>query len=252
MPRSADTVEHTPGRSFSPRVETTQYWLRDDGRIHYRDHPVHGAHAPTFRFYLGAFARDRRHGYSAGRRLSGSDGPSFRALNYAYAADRASVWTMHGALKKADVATFEVCDDGVRTLGSGARVASGFGRDRLQVYYYDHQGKPRVVQKAKPESFESLNDGFHGRDEQNVYCGWSILPDARVRHWRKLEACYSRDDRHVYCGVRRLNGADVESFEVVRAEPGLQLARDRERFYCGADPIDAAEFEQLNSEPPLA
>lgn len=45
--------------------------------------------------------------------------------------------------------------------------------------------------------------------------------------------------------------ADVESFEVVRTEPGLQLAKDRHRRYHLADAVDSDTYEKLLAEPPL-
>lgn len=248
MARPEDVIERKPGRVFRPRDETTQYWVRDD-KIYYRDYPVRGAHIPTFRFYLGHFAKDRKHGYCTSSRLAGSTGESFRALNFCYATDGGSVWTMDGIVKGADAATFVVCDDGVRELGSGARVPSGFGKDRAHVYHYDHQGKPKWVRKADPDTFESLDNGIYGKDRQSVFCRTTRIAGARVEHWRMLGGNYSKDDRNVYYDGRCMADADIESFQVVREEPGLQLAKDRFHTYWNADAVDEDNFEKLLAEP---
>ena len=136
-----DIIERKPSHVFRPMDPTTQYWIRD-GKIYYRDYPIRRADVATFRFFLGGFGKDRKHGYRANTTIRGSVGPAFRALNLAYATDGAGVWTMDGAIKDIDAGTFVVCDDGSRSLG-GRRSPAGFAKDKSRVFHYDHQGKPR-------------------------------------------------------------------------------------------------------------
>lgn len=244
MPLPDDIREFKPGPVFRPHDEKTCYWIRD-GRIFYRDYPVSGADVASFRFYLGRFGKDRKHCYCASSRLSGGKGADFRALNYCYATDGQSVWTMGGRIKDADAQSFVVCDDGNRILESGGRFPYGFGKDRARVYYYDHAGKPKWVRKADPNAFQSLNDGYYAKDASFVFCGAATLPGADVTQWHKITLHYSGDGRRVYRENRRIPGADYDSFQVVRAEGrSPDLARDRNNFYMNDRILDAAEFER--------
>ena len=141
-----DTLEFTLGNVFRENDPTTQYWLRD-GKVLFRHYPVKGADIASFRFYLGAFAKDRKHCYCTSSKLTGGNGATFRALNYTYATDGKFVWALGGRIKEADAESFVVCDDGSYDLGGGTRVPYGFGKDKDRVFYYDYDGKPNWADK---------------------------------------------------------------------------------------------------------
>lgn len=240
-----DIREFKPGRVFRPRDQRTLYWIRDD-TVCFLDYAIRGADVASFRFYLGSFAKDCRNCYCTSSRLSGGNGATFRALNFCYASDGQNVWTMGGRIKDVDANSFVVCDDGYLTLGSDTRVPYGFGKDNSRVYYYDRAGKPKWVRRADPKSFQSLNDGYYGKDDSFVFCRVATLPGAKVEHWHRIGRGYSRDGRNVYCENRRISGADHDSFEVVRTEDGYpELAKDKNHFYMTDRVVDAAEFEAL-------
>lgn len=233
--------EFPPARAFREDDPTTLYWIRGD-TILYRHYPVKGAHIDSFSFYLGSFAKDRKHCYCTSTRLAGGNGATFRALNFAYATDGISVWTMGGKIKDADPESFVVCDDGVHYLGSGSPAPYGFGKDKNRVFYYDFDGKPNWVRKAASASFVSLNDGHYGKDDSFVFCGVATLPKAKVDYWRKIGGYYSKDDARVYYFSRLIRDADYDTFEVVDTSGFLQMAKDKNRFYETDRVVSEAEF----------
>jgi hypothetical protein len=235
------TREFPPARSFREADRTTLYWIRGD-TVLYRHYPLKGADVDSFSFYLGSFGKDHKHCYCTSIRLAGGNGATFRALNYTYATDGTSVWTMGGKIKDADAESFVVCDDGVHYLGSGSQVPYGFGKDKNRVYYYDFDGKPNWVRKASAASFVSLNDGHYGKDDGFVFCGAASLPKARVEHWRKIGGYYSKDDARVYYFNRLIRDADYDTFEVVDTGGFLQMAKDKNRFYDTDRVVSEAEF----------
>jgi len=246
------TREFTPGYVFRENDRATQYWIRD-GQLRFRHYPMKGADIASFRFYLGAFAKDRKHCYCTSSRLAGGNGPTFRALNFTYATDGQFVWTMGGQVKEADASSFVVCDDGAHDLGQDTLVPYGFGKDKDRVFYYDFDGKPNWVRKADPKTFVSLNDGYFGKDENFVFCGAATLPKATVQHWNKIGGYYSRDDARVYYFNRQIKDADIDSFEIVQpTDPSLhfvQLAKDKNRYYHNDNIVDQFTFEkQLRGE----
>ena len=116
----------------------------------YGEDEVRLADPDSFRFYLGSFAKDLMRCYCVGKQLRGGNGASFRALNYCYATDGRWVWTLGGLVKDADTQSFQVCDDGVYSLGGEARAPYGYGKDRSRVYYYDFDGAPRLGAQGDP------------------------------------------------------------------------------------------------------
>ena len=248
MTLSDDTREFTPGHVFRESDETTQYWSRGN-KILYRHYPLHGAHVPSFRFYLGSFAKDHKNCYCTSSRFNGGNGATFRALNFCYATDGQFVWTMGGKIKDADAESFVVCDDGVHYLTGGGRVPYGFGKDKVRVYYYDYDGKPNWVRKATAESFHSLNDGHFGKDDIFVFCGAATIPKARVEQWQKMGGYYSKDDRRIFYYNREIRVADHNTFEVVPSgRDHLQLAKDKSNFYWNDDVVDVAKFNEMLAE----
>ena len=242
-----DTREFKPGYTYRDGDETTLYWIRGK-QIMCGGYALSGAHVPSFRFYLGRFGKDHKHGYSGKTRLKGSHGPTFRALNFCYATDGQFVWTMGGKIKDADAESFTVCDDGSHYFTGGGRVPHGYGKDKSRVFYYDYDGKPNWVRKATPDSFQSLNDGHFGKDESSVFCGAATIAKARVEHWEKICGYYSRDDRRVFYFNRTIVEADYDTFEVVCAGQDYpQLAKDKNQFYWNDDIVDEAKFEELRA-----
>src|SRR5262245_51880371 len=127
--------EYEPSDVFVDDDPARAYWIRDGREVLFRHYPIRGADPRTFRFFLGAFAKDARACYCTNSRLRGAALDSFRALNLTYASDATHVWTLGGELKGADVATFAVCDDGARRIIRNL-IPTGYARDRASVYFY--------------------------------------------------------------------------------------------------------------------
>jgi hypothetical protein len=243
MPIPDDIREFSPRRVFREYDSTTLYWIRGN-KVLYRHYPIRGADIESFRFYSGGFAKDRKNCYCTNSRLTGGNAASFRALNFAYATDGQSVWTMGGRIAEVDAESFMVCDDGVYFLPPVTRVPYGYAKDKARVYYYDFDGKPNWVRKALPGSFVSLNDGHFGKDEHFVFCGAVTLPMAKVERWAKIGGFYSKDDARVYYCNSQIKQADCNSFEFVPS-CRWQLAKDKHRHYCNDRIVDSAEVEAL-------
>jgi hypothetical protein len=237
-----DTREFTLGNVFRENDPSTLYRIRD-GKVLFRYYPLRGSDIETFRFYAGGFAKDARHCYCYHSRLTGANPATFRALNFTYATDGESVWTMGGKIKDAHAPSFVVCDDGAYDLGNGSRVPYGFGKDRERVFYFNFDGKANWVRKASSASFISLNDGHFGKDAQFVFCEAATLPKADVAHWQKIGGSYSRDHARVYYFSRHMRDADLSTFEVVpTGRNWMQLAKDKNHHYRNDGVVTEAEF----------
>jgi hypothetical protein len=231
--------------------ESTVYWT-DGKKVYYGgNEAVKGADIDSFVHYSGTWAVDKNNCYMFGRKIRDADRESFEALNYTYAKDKFSVWVLEGKIKGVDAESFEVCDDGKMVLESRYNSTSsfsqyGYGKDKNNVYYYDCQGKAKVVKGASPETFVSLNDGYFGYDDKNVFCQIYKLNKADPASWKKFQSnCHYSKDKHVYYLNRLIKEADVETFEVVKDKYGSWLyAKDKNHHYRCECIITQEKFEE--------
>ena len=236
------TGEIKPGFIFNDQNPETRYWIKEN-QIYFGHYPIKGADIETFRFYLGGFAKDKKHCYCANRKLKESDPQTFRALNYTYYKDDRFVWTLGGRIKQADSKTFVICDDGfIKILNS--YIPHGFGKDKERVFYYDFDGITNWVRKANPQTFISLQDGYFGKDDRFVFFGRGVIPNANVKWWRKIKGKYNKDDSRIFYMNRLIRVADYESFEVTK-HGIVQLAKDKKNCYWNENVIGRDKYEEL-------
>ena len=240
--------------------QNTFYWT-DGKTVYFRIYEIKGANIESFEQFSGSWAKDKKHCYLTSTSLQGADPETFEVLNFAYAKDKSNVWTMGGRIPEADSDTFEVCDSGKKSLGRNFDkkqkiwyelfVPYGFGKDKNNVYYYDYQGKTKIVKKGIPSSFQSLGDGKFSYDEKSVFCGHSVIPKANPATWKKLhnDYYYSKDQNRIYYFNRLIKEADAETFEVVvlPVATGLpyQYARDKNFGYWNDHAHSLEEFENM-------
>jgi hypothetical protein len=240
--------ERMPATQFIDADLETLYWLDESGGIRYRHYPLKGAHVPTFRWYLGAFAKDQKACYCVNTRLAKADPKTFRMLNYCFAKDSQMVWTTWGRIANADAGTFEACDDGTFVEDNFPSIITpyGYGKDSSVVYYASYGDKPTIVKGADPATFVSFGEGRFGKDDRRVYTAGRPIPKADAVTWRPLGKAYSCDAKRVFFQKDPLAGADPASFQVHVAGPNaFRVAKDRSRFYLHNEEITAAAYEQF-------
>lgn len=247
---------------FNAHDENALYWT-DGKAVFFRGYEIKGADIESFEQFPGGWAKDKKHCYSGNMKLKNADTLTFEVLNFTYVKDKSNVWTVGGRIPEADIGTFEICDSGKKSLGlSVVKVENGqkayhenfapygFAKDMDNVYYYDFQGKTKIVKKAIPSSFHSLGDGYFGYDEKFVFCGQSVIPKAKPATWRKLheEYFYSRDENRIYYFNRLIKEADAETFEIV-VVPSIygnpsQYAKDKNVGYLNDNTVSLEELEK--------
>ena len=199
------------------------YW--SDGKTVYWRHRLVSKDVEHFQVFNGTFAKDSKSCYLYDTKLRGANNETFKALNYSYAFDGKTVWTISGRFEPAEPKTFDVCDDGFWlseikiTLTDGKEyteilhIPYGFAKDSKQVYYENYEGKIKILKKADPESFVSNKDGYFGWDKSNVYYGKNLLPGASPENWRVIDdkRKISTDGKYFY----RLNKkiSEEEAYE---------------------------------------
>ena len=88
-------------------------------------------------------------------------------------------------------------------------------KDSKQVYYEDYHGKIKILAKANPATFISMNDGDFAKDDTYVFYGKTPLPKANPTTWQKISHFYSKDDKRVYYQNKLIKEVDYNTFEVV-------------------------------------
>jgi hypothetical protein len=240
--------------------ENTHYW--SDGRkVYFRTHEIKGVDIETFEQYFCCWAKDKNYCYDGFIRIKDADVNTFQALNFTYAKDKSNVFTVGGKIKNVDARTFEICDNGKHSLGKERMdnkiyelyVPYGFGRDKNNVYYYNFNGKPKIVKNALPKTFVSLDDGCFGYDENSVFCEIWKLNKANPKTWKLIKrGYYYSKDKVVYYFNRIIKMADVETFEVIETSEELgwamQLAKDKDNYYYTDIIITKEEFEEYKNK----
>ena len=152
--------------------------------------------------------------------------------------DKTAVYTTSGRIPDAELAAFQVLDNGQNDSGA----PQGYAKDSRQVYFHNGDGKVKIIKGAEVASFRSLGDTYFARDEKRIYAYGKQLPKADLPSWELLSHWYSRDAKRVYYLNREIKGADRDSFTVCTPldAPPLadHLARDRNHFYQNDEMIE--------------
>ena len=204
--RTVADIDKDPRFYMADTQETPRYWT-DGKRIYYRHSPIEKANLDTFVYFNRFFAKDDKHCYIVGRTLKGANPKTFEMLNECYATDYQSVWTSGGRFEPVDISTFEVCDEGIHRIDGDEETSwefsdgirrvvrveflYGYAKDSKQVYYEDYHGKIKILAKANPANFISMNDGDFAKDDTYVFYGKTPLPKANPATWRKISHFYT-------------------------------------------------------------
>ncbi|WP_010397140.1 MULTISPECIES: DKNYY domain-containing protein [Paracoccus] len=228
-------------------VEGLPYCLGPDGNIAMRDGSRMGYDSLKLRKgfvqYENGFSKDEKAVYSWGRRIMGANPATFRVLSRAFVTDGNHVWNHIGKVKDADPTTFAACDS-----GEGNHWGTGYGKDANSVFFSPGDLRARRVVKADTRTFRSCGDTcLVGYDDYFTFAQGSSIPKAKRKGWRYLSYSYSRDEKAIFYLNSRVEGADLESFEVVPVFSSHKigpapLARDRNHYYWCDEIIDNDEF----------
>ncbi len=223
------------------------YALSPDGIPTYGKDNITGADAATFKRLNQTWAKDKKHVYSVGRRVSKADTASFQALNELYAKDDLRAYCYSGAIKEAVAASFTVLDTGrysyERSNAFGDVVQSvdefaGFAADKENVFHYVLSfGKPCILRGADRATFEVLPNSY-GRDANRVYYEKAAVKGADPNSFEVIGRFWSRDRKAIYyCGTK-IPSAEPSSFRVVSSYDFL--GQDAKGFFDQAKKIHPA------------
>ncbi len=250
---------------YVPETKEMIYYWTDGKRVYWMTNIIKNADIESFVIFNNRFAKDKKHCYLNSTALKNSNPEYFNALNICFAKDDKNAWTISGIIKDIDAKTFEVCDDGICKPTSAYEVefkdkskgvikferSYGYAKDKNNVYYENFQGKPKIVRKANPSSFKSLNTGYFGIDDKFVFFEQYVIKKADINSWHILDVSknqlYSKDNKFVFYGNKIIKEADAETFELYshKTKDGYTnyYGKDKNNYYQGLDIIDFKEIK---------
>ena len=158
--------------------------------------------------------------------------------------DKTAVYTTSVRVPEADLASFQVLDNGQNDSGA----PQGYAKDSRQVCFHNGDGKVKIIKGAEISSFRSLGDTYFARDGKRIYAYGKQLPKAELTSWELLGHWYSRDARRVYYLNREVKGADRDSFTVCTPLDVPQLADhlacDKAHFYQNDEIIEEVQWRE--------
>jgi len=214
---------------------SSRYLVKDDGvefvyRINFgiekRLIRVNGADVDTFQALSGWFAKDKNHVYWQGRRLRDADPSSISVLNNYFAIDQSRVFGHGTTLLGANPGSFELLQ------GGWSRDAENYFYGTRRVPVCDH-GSFRIINEFTP---------FRAIDAKCYYWERQIVQIEDFATFEILPGGYAIDESTVYFAERKIQEADVQSFEV-KEDRFLSLARDKEHCFLGTRIVDCNELE---------
>jgi len=253
-------------------------WAVDRARVYYREQSVPDADPASFEVVWGHYARDGKHVFYKHQRVPGADPQTLRMLPRDWAVDRSRAYFRGRPIASiADPASLDVLDPPfVRDRkhvylnqtplpdvdpASFERVpVKGeppwrLYRDSRRGYYIDLERARFSPQDAvhavdaDPRTFAELGELYYTRDATQVFFKGQRLEGAQADTFRVLKrgrpwTHWGSDGRHVYYGGTRLDGADAAAFQVL----GRYYARDSRAVYYLGQVVEGADPQTFRIE----
>ena len=209
------------------------FWMVDTSE--YASQKPYGYDASTFKRLNEAYATDVNHVYYNNSILRDAAPATFRAIDNDYAVDSRHVWFDGDSIAGAHPATFVV-----PAKNSTLRLA----HDDHDYYIGRH---PLYV--ADMSTFK-YKDGNWAVDSKFVYYlekaerdGKGKVPVGDYRTFRVLHDFYAADAKNVYFQDEVVEGADPQSFSVMKGQ--YHYGQDKNRVYCQAYGSPIRDFNAL-------
>ena len=198
--------------------EVSKEYYRDKNNVYYYDNydgdvkKVKGADAKTFEAIEGyALGRDKNAVYDRGKMIKGLDPVTFEDLNGNFYKDKNGVYYEGMLMKGIDSKSFEPFVNYTHV------------KDKNGIYSFYQKENEVVVEKVEisPEiDLKTLqpieNYSEYSKDKNNVYYHFKKIEGADIKTFEPEGYSIGKDKMGVYYETRKVNGVDVNSFEVLK------------------------------------
>ena len=211
----AQKIQNADINSFE---EVSKEYYRDKNNVFYYDNydgdvkRVKGADAKTFEAIDGyALGRDKNAVYDKGKMIKGLDPVTFEDLNGNFYKDKNGVYYEGMLMKGIDSKSFEPFVNYTHV------------KDKNGIYSFYQKENEVVVEKVEisPEiDLKTLqpieNYSEYSKDKNNVYYHFKKIEGADIKTFEPEGYSIGKDKMGVYYETRKVNGVDVNSFEVLK------------------------------------
>ncbi len=206
-------------------------YIKDKNKVFWRGSPIHIISNPaSFELINDVYVKDRNYVYWRRKDglkeiftiVEGADSESFTVLSEFYSKDKNNVYHYAKVVSNiSDPATFEMIDKYLYT------------KDKNYVYW-----DKKIIENADPKTFKIVENSY-SKDSNNVFYRNEILGEVDADTFEILSHYYAKDKDFVYktahCGghfsIAILEGADVETFEIINGEDDEKDAKDKNSVY---------------------
>ena len=224
--------------------EVSKEYYRDKNNVFYYDNydgdvkRVKGADAKSFEVIDGyALGRDKNAVYDRGKQIKGLDPVTFEDLSGNFYKDKNGVYYEGMLMKGIDPKSFEPFVNYTHV------------KDKNGIHHFYQKGNNVVVEKVEisPEiDLKTLqpieNYSEYSKDKNNVYYNFKKIEDADVKTFESEGYSIGKDKTGVYYGTHKVSGVDVNSLEVLKND----FFKDKNNIYYKNKKIE--NFKPKNFE----
>ena len=73
---------------------------------------------------------------------------------------------------------------------------------------------------------------YYSEDKNNIYYEGRKIENADVETFEIIKSYYAKDKNNVYCRIETIEGADSDTFEIVDIDKGLTRDKNNKYSYC--------------------
>jgi hypothetical protein len=223
-------------------------YAKDKNEAYYQIDIVNDADINSFKALNNVYAKDARDAYYMNEKIPEADAETFNVFfadkdNWAlehYAKDDKKVYYGKKEVENADSKSFVIFTDS----GLAMRF-SAFAKDNKFLFYED-----ALIENSDPSTFKFLNN-YYSKDNKNVYFVNNIegseclrpciIEDADPKTFQFIEfdlsnnsenTFYARDEKFIYYNNKKIENADLETFEIIRTDPKIKIySKDKNNVY---------------------
>lgn len=137
-------------------------------------------------------------------------------------------------LKDADPSTFKI-------------LSNWHCKDKNAVFVKNNQGIIEKIEGSDPDSFKVLS-GDRGKDKYHYYDGPNVVNEANTGTLKQIDEAYTKDNKSVFYGGDKIEGADPDSFKLIKSDHPLHLySKDKNNVYYLGRLIEGADSDSFKT-----
>lgn len=254
-----NSITEADARSFEIAGNNIGGYAKDKNHVYYCGIILEGVDSASFQYYRYGYYKSGGIIYLSGRPLLQADPDTFH-LAYEYSGtfvDKNYGYDERGTTWQLDDFWFLTYDEGGKSLGGNYREYKG------EIYYWDAgpQAAPAMILiNADPGSFTILKDEYcasdscleYAKDDKKVFHASYEVNGADPETFHVLKGSFAKDKNYVFYDTKKLEGIKPDAFESLGFG---QYGKDDASVVYGDNRIDGADpktFEVLHEKYCLA